>query len=114
MDKQRLFNDAYLGLKKQGFAKSIKGFQCLYRGPNGLKCAIGHCIPDERYDESFEGKKISSSGVYFIIEDEYGTVDYDFIIRLQVCHDDSHSPEEMENSLHLLALDEKLSIPEGQ
>jgi hypothetical protein len=33
---------------------------CLYRSPNGLKCAIGHCIPDELYGPSMEGKGLQS------------------------------------------------------
>lgn len=28
---------------------------CLYRGPNGLKCAVGVLIPDELYDPEMEG-----------------------------------------------------------
>ena len=29
--------------------------RCLYRGPEGKKCAIGCLIPDDRYEERFEG-----------------------------------------------------------
>lgn len=29
--------------------------RCRYRGPNGLKCAIGCLIPDEKYSEELEG-----------------------------------------------------------
>jgi hypothetical protein len=28
---------------------------CRYRGPDGLKCAVGAIIPDEEYRESLEG-----------------------------------------------------------
>lgn len=28
---------------------------CRYRGPNGLKCAVGCLIPDELYDPEMEG-----------------------------------------------------------
>lgn len=28
---------------------------CLYRGPNGTKCAVGAMITDEEYDPSMEG-----------------------------------------------------------
>ena len=37
-------------------AKSINRYgRCLYRGPEGRKCAIGCLIPDEKYDPAFEG-----------------------------------------------------------
>jgi hypothetical protein len=32
---------------------------CLYRGPDGLKCAVGAMIPDELYSPTFEGLTIS-------------------------------------------------------
>lgn len=31
---------------------------CLYRGPNGCKCAIGMLIPDELYDKNMEGRSL--------------------------------------------------------
>ncbi len=31
---------------------------CKYRGPNGLKCAVGYWIPDEIYEKSFEGRSL--------------------------------------------------------
>ncbi len=30
---------------------------CLYRGPNGKKCAIGVLIPDEKYTPHLEGQR---------------------------------------------------------
>lgn len=32
------------------------GAKCLYRSPEGRKCAIGLLIPDERYDKTLEGE----------------------------------------------------------
>ena len=42
-------------LLQQG-VKSINPttLRCLYRGPNGTKCAIGCLIPDDKYEERFE------------------------------------------------------------
>lgn len=34
-------------------------FSCLYRGPNGTKCAVGCIIPDDEYQESWEGMSVS-------------------------------------------------------
>lgn len=33
---------------------------CLYRGPDGTKCAIGHLIPDANYRKEFEQKGIAA------------------------------------------------------
>lgn len=56
LTEQDVFNNAYIGMLRQNrrSAKSLHGNQCLYRGPNGLKCAIGHSIPDELYSASME------------------------------------------------------------
>ncbi len=35
---------------------------CMYRSADGLKCAIGVLIPDEKYDPSFEGMPITRLG----------------------------------------------------
>lgn len=46
-DKQAMFNAAYIGLAGQGFERSfVEGEGCMYRGRDGKKCAIGHCLPD--------------------------------------------------------------------
>ncbi len=37
---------------------------CMYRGPNGLKCAVGYWIPDEDYKESLEKKSIGQLASY--------------------------------------------------
>ena len=33
---------------------------CLYRGPNGLKCAVGCLIPDSEYSTAFDNPDIST------------------------------------------------------
>lgn len=35
-------------------------YPCLYRGPNGTKCAIGLIIPDEEYDPEFENERANT------------------------------------------------------
>jgi hypothetical protein len=34
---------------------SLKGDRCMYRGPNGLKCAAGILIGDDEYSDAMEG-----------------------------------------------------------
>ena len=41
---------------EQGEPSLNKDGKCLYRGPNGLKCAAGHLISDEEYNPSMEGR----------------------------------------------------------
>lgn len=44
-------------------ASDANGDRCLYRGPNGLKCAVGALIPDELYKDSMEGSNVGSMTV---------------------------------------------------
>ena len=57
-DRQKVFTKVKRHLLKQN-KKSIRGSAnggiCLYRGPRGLKCAIGCLIKDKFYSESIEG-----------------------------------------------------------
>lgn len=43
-----------LVLEQNERSVNVQG-NCMYRGPNGLKCAIGHLIPDELYSPEMEG-----------------------------------------------------------
>lgn len=58
MTNQTAFNRVVRHLRKQG-EKSIANInhvdKCRYRGPRGLKCAIGCLIPDKEYRPSLEG-----------------------------------------------------------
>lgn len=48
---QEAFDTAYLGVLRQGrpsrSSPGSSGPKCLYRGPDGLKCAMGFLIDDE-------------------------------------------------------------------
>lgn len=53
---QQVFDAAVDGIAAQGFKRSVDEHNaCLYRGPDGLKCAVGHSIPDELYLPEIEG-----------------------------------------------------------
>jgi len=54
MDKQEVFDKVATHLLTQ-MVRSADEDGCLYRGPNGLKCAIGCLIPDDKYDSGMEG-----------------------------------------------------------
>lgn len=54
MNKQKVYNTVKKHLLKQNEISMVKGV-CLYRGPNGLKCALGIFIPDNKYHRYLEG-----------------------------------------------------------
>ena len=48
---QDYFNRAYTGLAKQDWKQSkypAEFVACKYRGPDGLKCAVGHLVDDKQ------------------------------------------------------------------
>lgn len=58
MSPQETFNTVVAHLRKQGEKSGESGqygaYRCLYRGPNGTKCAAGCLIPDDKYSPDFE------------------------------------------------------------
>ncbi len=66
MTEQEIFNIVWLAMKKQGRrsinrrSSQIPGSdcRCMYRGPGGLKCAVGCLLTDEEYDPEMEGKAV--------------------------------------------------------
>jgi hypothetical protein len=46
---------------QQGKSRAVTPYtNCLYNGPNGRHCAVGHLIDAELYDKTLEGKLVSS------------------------------------------------------
>lgn len=120
MDKealQQVFDKAYLGLKAQGFERSHENATCLYRGPDGKKCAIGHVIPDEHYRPEMEG-----CSVLYITRwcrealpvGLRGMPAQLALYRLQRCHDQARDPEDMQRRLVHYAEDWELTVPEEE
>lgn len=58
--RQELFDTAVIGIFGQGRLAMSEG-QCLYRAPDGTKCAVGWNMPDEEYKDSLEGLGVSNS-----------------------------------------------------
>jgi hypothetical protein len=58
MTNQEAFDRVWHWFVVEGHAQSKApgSMACLYRGPDGLKCAVGVLIPDEEYQPSLEGK----------------------------------------------------------
>lgn len=88
-----------------------KQVKCLYRNPEGLKCAVGQIIPDELYTHDMESMRVSDicsvigipcEGVYtevqvchdWACEDEGDFVE-NFKVRLKKCADMGKLPKEV-------------------
>ena len=58
---QQVFDKVLFALRAQGRAAVDSNNKCVYRAPNGDKCAFGHLIPDELYRPRME--TLSARGV---------------------------------------------------
>ena len=87
MNRQEIFDTVANHLLTQKEQSMDENGKCLYRGPNGLKCAIGCLIPDEDYSPTMEGIRISALIDKFRDLPHYF---YDYVVfleKLQEIHD---------------------------
>lgn len=90
-DRQKAFDTALNGLRKQG-RRSMNGWQCAYRGVGGLKCAVGFLIPDDKYSPIVEG--FTANRVTHLVGG--GADDGEFLIDMQDrLHD--YQPDNLSN-----------------
>ena len=86
MTDQEVFDKVVTALRGQHY-KSYKNGICAYRGRKGRKCAAGHLIPDELYDEEMEGKIWSDVCIMSPVLDR---LPEHIVAGLQQIHDDCH------------------------
>lgn len=122
MTDQEIFDTVYLGLKAQGFnrSKDSDSNACMFRGPNGLKCAVGLLLSDE--DVKRNGNYgYSTLGLTWETRRKLGLDARrlrnsmkvnDYLIELQIAHDKSYTPGEMKDNLKLVANKRGLTVPE--
>lgn len=85
--------------------------ECAYRGPNGLKCAIGCLIPDSLYSRSMENNSIKHLiDTNLSIKNLFSSASEDLLIHLQFIHDE-YSVESWKSSLEELAQEHNLTVP---
>lgn len=87
LTKQQIFDTVLTKLREQGVASETSDGQCLYRGPNGLKCAVGHLIPDNVFKRDWEHRNAGT-----LPDEAYQAMgvalsDRAFLIELQDVHD---------------------------
>ena len=90
--------------------------KCLYRAPDGSKCAVGCLIPDDLYDPAIEGSSVADDIVW---EAATGELDYDraeefalgdLLTQLQITHDEDEV-EYWPNALRCIAEGRHLTLP---
>lgn len=118
--RQQLFDMAFTGLLRQDFQRaatqgSSGASVCVYRAKHGLKCAIGHMIPDDRYDPRMDvGSQEPGTGSGFTkacVAADIGDSDWPWARGLQQCHDTARNASEMLRSLIHFALRHNLKAP---
>lgn len=110
MNSQEIFDKVVLHLLEQGERCSTMDEDgketCLYRGPEGMRCAVGCLIPDDLYDPGIEKKRVSSlpESIREVIEPtDMGTgTAIVFLERLQDIHD-NETAKDWPNELRALA-----------
>ena len=90
MTSREIFDKVKKALLSQGKRSKGKDF-CLYCSPTGLKCAIGHLIPEEKYTDEIEGMSITEFPddiLQCILPSDKTEKDgIDFLVELQNIHD---------------------------
>lgn len=120
--KQEVFDAAVKGLASQGFQQSMADLEaigkvgCAYRGSDGLRCAVGHLIPDSIYTSEMEDMRASALlGKYPEVSALFSEdISREFLDALQWCHDTAdyaYGIRSMQRRLRDLAARYKLSLP---
>lgn len=94
MTNQEIFDTVFEKLLKQGCASMNVHGECMYRGQDDAKCAVGHLIPDELYDTYIERRRVEDLPdiiLNAIIDassnHEHPKSNLNLLIKLQGAHD---------------------------
>ena len=94
MEAQEIYDKVKAHLLTQGERSTDMGNHCLYRGPNGLKCAVGCLIPDDLYDPLMEApgnnSVIAVAALCPALRELWGGHNLGLISVLQGVHDGYH------------------------
>lgn len=121
LTRQEVFDKVYSYFLFEDKPFSIEYNVCLYRGPNGEKCAFGIFIPDDLYHGGLEGRPANIILEKFAPELNLNPEDGQFFSELQKCHDYAallpaeyvYKKGPLRFSLELLASKYNLEIPSG-
>ena len=113
MNNQEFFDKTLAHLKQQG-VRSAQTARCLYRGPNGTKCAIGFHIPDELYKPEMEGKGVGNLlGHYPELRPLFKGVSEGLMVEFQVLHGNDLGTSYFEARVEKIANSYKLTYKEA-
>ena len=87
---QTAFDVAYVHCMEQK-ERAVGNGLCVYRGPNGTKCAVGCLIPDGLYSKDMEGK----CGYDVVESIGWGHLSEYLIISVQDAHDNCLDPDDL-------------------
>lgn len=82
----------------------VSGNGCLYRGPAGTKCAVGHLIADADYNPKVEDIAVDSDEMKDLVKSTEPDF-YQFLEDLQSSHDSSDSVNQLKDNLRSDAQD---------
>lgn len=114
LTNQKVFDNALFGVRGQGYKQSRRRLTdgllgpCLYRGPDGLKCGIGHSIEDDALAREMDTGDVGGCGGQSIraclldsrVFAIFGGVDKSLLKDLQDAHDScDSSPHKFEASM---------------
>lgn len=118
---QQVFDRALQGIHDQDYQQSLKGGTqgaCAYRGENGRKCAIGHCIDDDELAERMDYFD-KGTGIETLMEARLSFPELHVIFdvkhvlelrRLQRIHDGSHNKDQFLTRMWQFAQENNLTF----
>ena len=113
--QQEIFDIVVLHLYRQGHPAYDQKEGCLYRAPNGDKCAVGVLIPDQVYDPGMEGKSVDNQNFSFSkVLPKYIHQNIDLLLALQGVHDewDDWKFSDIQPQLETIADEYNLTFPD--
>lgn len=102
---QSVFDYAVAHMAAQGRRSTNGDSRCLYRGPDGLMCAVGCLIPDEEYSPSLEDMVVMNITPKQLPQALLPYGDNTLLHQLQRCHDQALSPSRLREMLTMVAED---------
>lgn len=109
-NEQEIFNYVIEKLAQQG-KRSRDENGCVYYNENGLKCAVGHLIPNHLYQPSMD----KNGGIVVdLLLQSYTDLDYldtykNLLVALQKAHDLSNNITDIQSQLQTIAKEHHLN-----